>query len=120
MRSEMGRRCFPVNDARSATGSERCCRSSVRLFARRLGEPEAQRVELDEALGVALVVDHVLLEGDMGEAVERLRRLAADDPDMALIELEAHRALDMVLALVDERLQHRALGREPEAIIDEL
>ncbi len=32
-------------------------------------EAQAQRVELDEPLGVALVVDGVFLEGDVGEAV---------------------------------------------------
>src|ERR1700730_14270577 len=40
------------------------------------GKAEAQGVQFDEALGVALVVDHVLLEGDVGEAVEALRRLS--------------------------------------------
>src|SRR5258708_38118621 len=39
---------------------------------------------------------------------------------MAFIELQAHRALDVLLALVDQRLQHLALGREPEAVVDEL
>ena len=34
------------------------------------GEAQAQRVQLDEAFGVALVVDLVGLEGDVGEAVE--------------------------------------------------
>src|ERR1700679_176994 len=39
---------------------------------------------------------------------------------MALVELQPHRALDLLLALVDEGLEHVALGREPEAVIDEL
>src|SRR5258708_528499 len=39
---------------------------------------------------------------------------------MALVELEADRALDALLAFVDEGLQHLAFGREPEAVIDEL
>src|SRR5215472_7330920 len=56
----------------------------------------------------------------MGKAVERLRRFAADDSGEALIELQPDRTLDMLLALVDEGLQHLALGREPEAVIDEL
>jgi hypothetical protein len=42
-------------------------------------EAQAQGVQLDEALGVALVVDRVFLKGDVGEAVEAVRRLSADD-----------------------------------------
>src|SRR5579885_1127320 len=95
-------------------------RARCALSATPLQQPQAQRVQLDEALGVALVVDFVLLEGDMGEAVEGLRRLAADDAHAALVELEPDRALDMLLALVDEGLQHLALRAEPEAIVDEL
>src|SRR6516164_2374579 len=56
----------------------------------------------------------------MAEAVEALRRAPADDPDRALIELEPYCALNVLLALVDQRLQHLALGREPEAVVDEL
>src|SRR5665213_998336 len=94
-----------------------CWRSTL---SQRLGQPQAQRVEPDEAGGVALVVDLIFLEGDVGEAVERARRFPPDHADMALIELEPHRALDMLLAAVDQRLQHLAFGREPEAVIDEL
>src|SRR5258708_4449917 len=90
------------------------------LFPGGFCQSQAKRIELDEALGIALVVDEVLLEGDVCEAVERLRRFAPDHPHMALVELEAHRALDMLLALVDERLEHLALGREPEAVVDHL
>ncbi len=56
----------------------------------------------------------------MGEAVEALRRFAPDHARQPLVELEAHRALDILLAPVDERLQHLALGGVPEAVIDEL
>src|SRR6516164_1936630 len=83
-------------------------------------EAQAQRVEPDKAVGVALVVDRVLLEGDVAEAVEALGRPPADDADQALVELEPYDALDMLLALVDQRLQHLALGREPEAVVDQL
>src|SRR5205823_9794784 len=77
------------------------------------GEAQAQRVEADEPFGVTLVVDRVLLEGDVGEAVEASRRLPADDTRRALVELHPHGALDILLALVDEGLQHRALRGEP-------
>src|SRR6516162_5086318 len=81
---------------------------------------QAERVEPDEAVGVALVVDRVLLERDMAEAVEAFRRMPADDPDRALVELEPHHPLDTLLALVDQRLQHLALRRKPEAVVDQL
>src|SRR3546814_10298671 len=38
----------------------------------------------------------------------------------ALVELQTHRAADLCLAVVDRRLQHLALRREPEAVVDEL
>src|ERR1700726_1009655 len=78
------------------------------------GEAQAQGVELDEAFGVALVVDGVLLEGDVGEAVEASLRFSADDARRTLVELQSHDALDILLALVDQRLQHLALRGEPE------
>ena len=46
--------------------------------------------------------------------------LAAGRHDVALVELEPHLARDALLALVDRGLQHFALGREPEAIVDQL
>src|SRR5690606_22092751 len=52
--------------------------------------------------------------------VERFRRLAADDADMALVAFEPHRARHVLLALVYRRLQHLALGRIPESVIDQL
>src|SRR5829696_5456037 len=87
----------------------------------RAERPQPQRVELDEAGGVAVIIgDGPLLEGDEVLAVERVRALAPDQVDAALVELQAHAAGDRLLALVDQRLQHLALGREPEAIVDEL
>src|SRR5262249_11551885 len=84
------------------------------------GEAQAQGVEADEAFGVALVVDRILLESDMAEAVEAPWRTAADHADQALVELEPHHAFDMLLAFVDQRLQHLALWREPEPVVDQL
>ena len=80
-----------------------------------------ERVEADEACRVLLVIGAaVILEGDERVAVERLRALAAGDDDVALVELQAHRALDVLLAPVDGRLQHLTLRAEPEAVVDEL
>ena len=95
-------------------------RSAPALVAHRQ-RPQPQRVEPDEPLGVLLVVGAlVVLEGDEAGRIERLGALAPGDDDVALVELEAHVALDMLLALVDQRLQHLALGREPEAVVDQL
>src|SRR5262245_53198916 len=91
------------------------------LAAPALQQAQAQGVELDEARRVALVVGSlVLLERDVREAVEALRRFSADHGGVALVELHPDRALDMLLALVDQRLQHLALRREPEAVVDQL
>src|SRR5947208_2724196 len=84
------------------------------------GEAQAQCLQADKALGVALVINLVFLEGDVREAVEAVRRLAPDDLRQPLIELQPHPAFDLFLALVDRRLQHLALGREPEAVVDQL
>ena len=62
-------------------GDFRCC---LLGFLRLFTETQPQRVELDEALGVALVVDLIGLEGDMREAVERFRRFAPDDARLPL------------------------------------
>src|SRR6476661_10943159 len=76
---------------------------------------QAQGVETDEAFGILLVVGAlVVLEGDERRGIERLGAVAAGDDDVALVELEAHLAFDVLLALVDQGLQHLALGREPE------
>src|SRR3546814_13479677 len=53
-------------------------------------QAQAERVELDEARRVALVIGaRIVLEGHDLLAVERIRRLAADDMDAALVELQA-------------------------------
>src|SRR5690554_235926 len=91
-----------------------------RRLAPSLQQAQAEGIQLDEALCVALVVDRVLLEGHVLLAVEALRALATDNGDGALIELQAHRAFHMLLTLVDRRLQHLPLRREPEAVVDQL
>src|SRR3990167_4235808 len=80
--------------------------SGVALVA--LGQhAQAQGVELDEAAGVAVVVgDLALLEGDQVLVVEAVGAFAADDGDIALVELDPHPAGDLGLAIVDGRLQH--------------
>src|SRR5215469_11163539 len=77
-----------------------------RLLPSELREPQPEGVELDEAFGVLLVVDLIGLEGDVVLAVEAVGRLAADDARGTLEQLQAHRTGDVVLALVDRRLEH--------------
>src|SRR3546814_12272582 len=79
---------------------------------------QAQRVQLDESLGVALVIDGVFLEGHMLHRVERVGRLADFDDDVALVEPPAHRSVYPLLPLVDPRQQHLAPVRHPETMMN--
>src|SRR3546814_19958523 len=58
--------------------------------------------------------------GHVALAVQAVRRLAADDAGIALVELEPHGARHLLLAMVDRGLEHLALRREPEAVVDQL
>src|SRR3569833_422222 len=66
-----------------------------------------------------MVVDRVLLERDDVGTVQAVRRLAPEDRDRALKEAKPGRAGDRRRDVVDRPLQHLALGREPEAVVDE-
>mmetsp|Transcript_10585 Transcript_10585/g.25926 ORF Transcript_10585/g.25926 Transcript_10585/m.25926 type:complete len:491 (-) Transcript_10585:10-1482(-) len=82
---------------------------------------QAQRVELDEAGGVLLVIrTPVVLEGAELGLVQRRGGLAAHHDGVTLVQLHAHRAVDVGAALVDGGLHHLALGRKPEPVVDEL
>src|SRR5829696_5749155 len=84
-------------------------------------QPQPQRVQLDEALGVELVVGAlVLLERHHLHRIEAVRALAADAGHVALVQLHPHPAGDGSLTLVDQRLQHAAFRAEPEAVVDQL
>src|SRR5262245_24295124 len=86
---------------------------------RQRAQPE--RVEADEAGGIAMIVRNLaFLERDEVLVVERIGALATDHRDRALVELERDRAGDELLAPIDRGLQHLALGREPEAVVDQL
>src|SRR4051812_16025551 len=85
------------------------------LLLGHLAEAQAQRVQLDEAFGVELVIDRVFLESDIVHAVEAVGRLAADHAAMAFEQFQADDAGDALLGLVDGGLQHLAFGREPVA-----
>src|SRR5215216_2694878 len=81
---------------------------------------QAQGVEPDETGSVLLIIGAaVVLEGDEGIGIKRFRRFAAGNGNVSLIELQPHNALDVLLAPVDQGLEHLALGGEPEAIINE-
>src|SRR5207237_6769167 len=61
---------------------------------------QSQRVEPDEALGVLLVVGAlVVLEGHKRGGIQRFHAFAAGHQHVALVELEPHLALDVLLAL---------------------
>src|SRR5690606_33148328 len=81
-------------------------------------DAQAQGVELDEAVGVALVVDAVLLEGDDVLAVKAVRRAASEDRHGALVELHPYVAGYRLLDIVHQALQGLTFGRVPEAVVD--
>src|SRR5215831_3177224 len=103
-----------------STGAALCAQPLATPVALSQG-PQPQRIETDESRRVLLVVGAlVVFEGDEAGGIERLVAFATGDDDIALIELEAHHALHLLLALVDQRLQHQPLWREPKSVVDEL
>src|SRR5271165_2462877 len=97
------------------------CSERAAAPARHRAQTQAQRVQLDEALRVELVVGAlVVLERHMRHRIEAVRALASDHAGVALVQLQPHPAGHAVLALVDQRLQHPPLGTEPEAVVDQL
>src|ERR1043165_46662 len=69
-------------------------------------DPHPQRVQPDEARGVGLIVGaFVVLEGGDRRVEQRFLRRAAGDQHRALVELDAHRAVDRPLRGVDQLLQ---------------
>src|SRR5205823_7215907 len=66
-----------------------------------------------------VVIAAAFLEGYQVLVVKRLLALTAHHRRVALVELHRGAAGYMLLALVDRRLKHLALGREPEAVVDE-
>src|SRR5436853_2317580 len=85
-----------------------------------LPHAQAQRVQLDEALGVALIVNRVALESGERLRVQRQRRAPARHHAVALVELQPRRAGDVLLRLVNQSANDFKLRRIPEAIIDHL
>src|SRR5215813_5147641 len=82
---------------------------------------QTERVKFDKSRRVAVVVgDRSLLKSHEILVVERVVALAANNDHVALVELEPHPTGDVVLAIVDRRLQHLALGCEPETVVDQL
>src|SRR5205085_7893571 len=68
-------------------------------------DAHAQRVELDEARGVLLVVRAgVVLERRDPGVEQRIGRGAAHAHDRALVELEPHRAVHVLLRRIDQAL----------------
>src|SRR5258708_35591123 len=88
-------------------------------YFRLLGNCHRQGKQVDEALGVLRVVtSHG--EARQALAVERIGRSAPGDRDIALVELEAHRARDALLRRGEVRIERLTLRREPCAVVDQL
>src|SRR2546425_12998880 len=79
---------------------------SHQLFLRQRPQTQAQGVDADKPLGVGLTVVSSGLEGRHLRVIERPLGLAASEDHVALVELEAHRAGDVLLRLVDSGLEH--------------
>src|SRR5207245_2516408 len=81
---------------------------------------EAQGVQVDEALGVALAIDGVGLEGRKVGPVERPRRPPSCHRHVALVQREPHGPRHVTGDLVHEPLERAPLRRKPEAVVDHL
>src|SRR5262249_33157213 len=103
------------------TYAKRACYLQLQFLPSLTERAQAQRVEPDEAGGVAMVIgDGAFLERHEILVVERVLRRAADNGDAALVKAELDRAGNELLRTIDRGLQHLALGREPEAVVDQL
>ena len=71
--------------------------------------PQTQSLQLDETLGIFLVVDIVFLKGDNILSVETAGASPPEYGDAALEEPESHLAVDAHLRCVDGRLKHLSL-----------
>src|SRR5256714_1614134 len=93
----------PYRDRRQVTGDklEHVLSCHLSLVTCHGFRSQPKRVELDEAFGVALVVDRVGLEGREPLLVERVRRATTDDDDVAAVELHARLARHAILRLVN-------------------
>src|SRR3990167_1471255 len=83
-------------------------------------DAQTQRVELDEARRILLVVGAlVVLEGGDGRVEQRVGlRVAANDNHVALVQFDAHPAVHALLGVVDQRLQCLAFRRPPVAVVN--
>src|SRR5215467_2498746 len=79
-----------------------------------------QAQDADESFRVFLIVALAHGEGREVGAVEREFRLTPANADVAFVELERHRAGDLLLCLGDKRVESLAQRREPQAEIDDL
>src|SRR5438876_353659 len=92
---------------------ERGHRRLFSILTRKAGfDAHAQGIEFDETLGVLLIVRALVVFEGCDRRVEQRTglRIAAGYDHVALVELEAHRAVHGRLRRVDHRLQQTSLG----------
>src|SRR5215218_10151445 len=84
------------------------------------GDAEAKPVQTNKAGGVVLVVSFGGVSFHRGDLriVKAHGRLAARRNYISLVELHAHRAADILLALRNEGLQGISLRRKPITVVD--
>ena len=95
--------------------------SLVSLFLLQQTRPGAgrQAQNLDEALGIFLVV--AIAHGERRQiiGVERVRRMPSSHTDVSLVQRQLDRAGNQLLSVVDESVQGFAQRREPQAEVDQ-
>src|SRR3546814_12387780 len=73
-----------------------------------------------ETFRIALIISAcIILERHHLLAIERIRRLPSDYMHAALVKLQPYGAGNLSLAMINRRLKHLALRREPEAVVDQ-
>src|SRR5262245_56014209 len=103
--------------------SERVCStpaSPSRFMVSSCLDRQRQSENGDEAGGVLLVVARAHSERSQVRPVERVRRRAPGDDDVALVEFQPHVAAHWRHQAVDESVESIAQRREPLAEIDHL
>src|SRR5690554_750927 len=80
----------------------------------------AQRVQLDEAFGILLIVGTgIIFKGCDAFIKQTVFRATTYRADTSLVQLDSHFAIHVALTVVDHLLHHLALFRPPEAVVDD-
>src|SRR5690606_14631721 len=83
------------------------------------GNTQTQGVELDKAVGIAMIVGTgIVFKGGYSSVEQGVVGLAANYHDVALVQFQADYAINALLGSINHLLQHVALGAPPVAVVD--